>query len=65
MERHVADGGKFAGLQIESNWKGVRDNEASRAKFAKALVKVIRTFLSEQMKIELPVASQAGGATVK
>lgn len=56
--RHAAEAEQFAGLQIETHFKGVRDTEASRAQFAKALVKVTGIFLAEQMRLNLPVAAE-------
>ena len=46
----------FVGFQIESNSQGVRDNAASRAKFAKALFNAVRDYLGAQFELKLPVA---------
>ena len=56
--RHAAEAEQFAGLQIETHFKGVRDTAASRAQFATALVKVTATFLAERWKLNLPVATE-------
>jgi len=51
---HTAEGTGFAGLQIETNSKGVRDTDASRRKFAAALVEQLATYLDAQMGLKLP-----------
>ena len=60
VARH-ATAEKFAGVQIETYFKGVRDTAASRAQFAKALVKVMATFLAEHanLRLELSAAEKA------
>jgi hypothetical protein len=58
--RYGRDGAPLAGLQIETNSRGVRDNDASRAKFAKALTESLKIYLPAQLGIDLapePVAA--------
>ena len=55
VRTHTAPGTGFAGLQIESHSKGVRDTDASRRKFAAALVDQLAAYLDAQMGIKLPV----------
>ncbi|MBI3881022.1 MAG: hypothetical protein HY301_13305 [Verrucomicrobia bacterium] len=43
----------FAGLQIESNSKGVRDTEANRKKFATALFNTLKTYLDAHLGLKL------------
>lgn len=40
-------GGKIEGLQIETNYKGVRDTDANRKKFADTLSLTVREFLTD------------------
>ena len=47
------DGGMVCGVQIESNFTGVRDNAASRARFADATVRVLTTYLGAHWGIRL------------
>ncbi len=56
VRRHTSTGAPFVGFQIESNSHGVRDNAASRAKFAKALFNSVRDYLGAQFELKLPVA---------
>lgn len=51
--RHGRDVEHFAGLQIESNSKGVRDNAENRKKFAQALFKTVQTYLDAHMGLKL------------
>jgi hypothetical protein len=51
--RYGRDGGMIAGLQIETNSKGVRDNDASRAKFAAALTESLQIFFEAQLGVKL------------
>jgi hypothetical protein len=51
-----------AGLQIETNYKGVRDNDASREKFAKALVDALDPYLEMHMGMHLIPASKKARA---
>lgn len=53
VSRHAGKGSKIAGVQIEANRKGVRDTAEARAKFAAALVPVLREFLDEQFGLKL------------
>jgi len=66
--RHGRDAAPLAGLQIETNYRGVRDTPESRAKFAKALAATLEAFLPEQLGISLsppvPVAPQTAKAAV-
>lgn len=57
--RHARDAGPLAGLQIETNFKGVRDNNASRKKFAHALEKTLRVYLDTHLNLRLPMAAAA------
>lgn len=59
VRTHTAPGTGFAGLQIESNSKGVRDTDASRRKFAAALVEQLATYLDVQMGLKLPTKPKA------
>lgn len=59
VRTHTAPGTGFAGLQIESNSKGVRDTDASRRKFAAALVEQLATYLDAQMGLKLPLKPKA------
>ena len=56
---HTAPGTGFAGLQIESHSKGVRDTDASRRKFAAALVDQLAAYLDAQMGLKLPLKPKA------
>jgi hypothetical protein len=47
------DGGMVCGVQVESNFTGVRDNAASRARFAEATVRVLTTYLGTHWGIRL------------
>lgn len=49
-ERHSTT---LPGLQIESNFIGVRDNAASRAAFAGALVEAVRAFMTRHLGVSL------------
>lgn len=51
--RYGRDGGMIAGLQIETNSKGVRDNDVSRANFAKALTESLQIFFEAQLGVKL------------
>ena len=59
VRTHTAPGTGFAGLQIESHSKGVRDTDASRRKFAAALVDQLATYLDAQMGLKLPLKPKA------
>lgn len=56
---HTAAGTRFAGLQIETNSKGVRDTEANRRRFAAALVEQLTVYLDERLALKLPTAPKA------
>lgn len=53
---HTAEGTRFAGLQIETHSKGVRDTEANRQRFAATLVEQLSVYLEERMAVKLPAA---------
>jgi N-formylglutamate amidohydrolase len=55
--RHTVDAASFAGLQIETHWKGVRDTRASRAEFARAVVNATKSFLETHAGLTLPMLS--------
>jgi N-formylglutamate amidohydrolase len=57
--RYGRDGGMIAGLQIETNSKGVRDNDASRAKFARALTESLQIFFEAQLGVKLAAKEMA------
>jgi N-formylglutamate amidohydrolase len=60
--RHGRDAAPLAGLQIESNSRGVRDTPENRQKFARALASTLETYLSVHMGVGLvakPVKSPA------
>jgi hypothetical protein len=56
---HTAAGTRFAGLQIETNSKGVRDTEANRRRFATALTEQLAVYLDERLSLKLPTAPPA------
>lgn len=58
--RYGREGGPIAGLQIETNSKGVRDNDASRAKFAQALTDSLEIFFEAQLGVKLAAKQEAG-----
>lgn len=43
----------FCGLQVETNYQGVRDTAENRKKFADAFVEATSAFLSEHLKLDL------------
>ncbi len=46
-DRHgSADGGVISGLQIESNYDGVRDTDANRKAYAKVIVEIVDNYLN-------------------
>lgn len=49
VRQYVVQKTPLAGLQIETNYTGVRDNHASRAKFAKALYQSLQSYLDIHM----------------
>lgn len=53
VARHAGKSASVAGLQLEANYKGVRDTAESREKFARALVSALQEFLREQYGLEL------------
>ncbi|WP_425618219.1 hypothetical protein NA78x_001920 [Anatilimnocola sp. NA78] len=60
--RYGRDAAPLAGLQIETNSRGVRDNDTSRAAFAQALYESLQIFFEAQIGIPLapkPPAAQA------
>lgn len=54
VQKHARYAPKFAGLQIETNFKGVRDTPASREKFANALLNALTTYLDLHLGLQLP-----------
>lgn len=50
-------GGPICGVQIEANYSGVRDTEASRDSFAEATAGVLEIFLPSQWNIDLAPAT--------
>jgi len=58
--RHGRDAGPVGGLQMETNFKGVRDTAESREQFARALVRAVEAWLKEHQGIALPVKAAAG-----
>jgi len=60
--RYGRDAAPLAGLQIETNSRGVRDNDPSRAKFAKALYESLQIFFEAQ--IGIPLAAKSAGQPV-
>ena len=59
VRRHTLARDNFPGLQIESNSKGVRDNDASRKKFAAALFNTVRDYLATHLDLTIPRAAGA------
>ena len=57
--RYGREGGPIAGLQIETNSRGVRDNDASRAKFAKALYESLQIYFEAQLGVKLAAKAPA------
>ena len=51
--RHGRDAAPLAGLQIESNSRGVRDTPENRKKFAAALADVLADYLPRHVGIPL------------
>jgi hypothetical protein len=51
--RHGHDAAPLAGLQIETNYKGVRDTPANHRRFAKALYESVDVFLEAQVGVPL------------
>lgn len=56
--RYGREGGPIAGLQIETNSRGVRDNDVSRAKFAKALYESLQIYFEAQLGVKLAAKEQ-------
>jgi hypothetical protein len=52
--QHAHDDDPIAGLQIETYFKGVRDNDKSRQMFAGALFVTVKAFLAERLELKLP-----------
>jgi len=55
--RHGRDAAPVAGLQIETNSRGVRDTAQNRAKFARALASALDTFLAVHAGVSLAPTS--------
>ena len=62
--RYGHDGGPIAGLQIETNSKGVRDNDESRARFAKGLYESLQIFFEAQFNMQLSPNGQRSPSDV-
>ena len=61
-ERHgSSDGGAISGVQIETHFVGVRDTQASREAFARALASV----LTEYLALHEPASAAAAGSVVR
>lgn len=58
--RHARDAAPLAGLQIETNFRGVRDTAESREKFARALASTLETYLQMHMGVSLVPARKSG-----
>jgi hypothetical protein len=54
VQQHARYAPNFAGLQIETNFKGVRDTPESREKFAQALVTALQIYLDAHLGLKLP-----------
>jgi hypothetical protein len=54
VQQHARYAASFSGLQIETNYKGVRDTPESREKFAHALVNALTTYLDAHLGLQLP-----------
>jgi hypothetical protein len=54
VQRHARYASSFAGLQIETNYKGVRDTPENREKFANALVNALSVYLDAHLGLKLP-----------
>jgi hypothetical protein len=54
---HARYAANFAGLQIETNFKGVRDTAENRAKFGEALCNALGVYLDTHMSLKLPRVS--------
>jgi hypothetical protein len=55
VQRHARYAPNFAGLQIETNFKGVRDTPENREKFASALMSALTAYLDVHLGLKLPV----------
>ncbi len=55
IRTHTAPETHFAGFQIESNSKGVRDTDASRKHFAAVFVEQLAIYMEAQMGLKLPL----------
>jgi hypothetical protein len=53
LRTHTAQGTGFAGLQIETHSKGVRDTDSSRRAFAAALVEQLATYLETHAGLKI------------
>ncbi len=54
VQQHARYAPGFAGVQIETNFKGVRDTPASREKFAQALLNALKVYLDANLGLKLP-----------
>ncbi|MDX1948080.1 MAG: hypothetical protein SFU86_21965 [Pirellulaceae bacterium] len=63
--RHGRDGVPLAGLQIETNYTGVRDKPENHARFAQALYKSVDVYLEAHLGVRLKVAEPAAVPAAK
>jgi len=56
VQRHARYAENFAGLQIETNFKGVRDVPENRERFAQALLAALTGYLGTHLDLRLPRA---------
>jgi hypothetical protein len=54
VRQHALNDSPVAGVQIETNFEGIRDTAPNRARFASALVSVLQEYLPEQYGLALP-----------
>ncbi len=55
VQQHARYAPSFAGLQIETNFKGVRDTPESREKFANGLFNALSVYLDVHLATKLPM----------
>jgi len=56
------DGGSISGVQIEANRVGLRDSEAARERFGRALAETLVEFVGRWVGVTLPRAGRVAGA---
>lgn len=54
VQMHARLAANFAGLQIETHFKGVRDTPESREKFARGLLSALTAFLDAHLGLKVP-----------